>query len=134
MFDIEKGKTLVVVRCGPMGELDEEGNRRVFLELNGQPRAITVADRKAKTTVKTRERAKAGDPGSIGAPMPGTVVDVRVKQGQAVKKGEPLCVLSAMKMETVVASPADGTVSRIAIAKSDALKAGDLLLEITLAS
>ncbi len=133
MFDIERGKTLVVT-LRAVGDLDEEGNRRVFFDLNGQPRAITVADKKAKTTVKTRERAKLGDPGSIGAPMPGTVVDVRVKQGASVKKGEPLCVLSAMKMETVVASPIDGTVSRVAAAKSDVLKAGDLLVEMTLAS
>ena len=106
----------------------------MFFDLNGQPRAITVADKKAKTTVKTRERAKVGDAGSIGAPMPGTVVDVRVTQGATVKKGQPLCVLSAMKMETVVASPVDGTVARIAIVKSDALKAGDLLVELTLAA
>jgi pyruvate carboxylase len=132
MFDIERGKTLVVV-LRAVGELDDEGNRRVFFELNGQPRAVTVADKKAKTTVKTRERAKAGDPGSIGAPMPGTVVDVRVKPAAKVKKGEPLCVLSAMKMETVVASPVDGIVARIAVAKGDGLKAGDLLIEMTLA-
>ncbi|MFO0682794.1 MAG: pyruvate carboxylase [Sandaracinus sp.] len=133
MFDIERGKTLVVT-LRAIGELDEEGNRRVFFDLNGQPRAITVADKKAKTSVKQRERANVGDPGSIGAPMPGTVVDVRVKQGASVKKGEPLCVLSAMKMETVVASPIDGTVQRVAVAKSDVLKAGDLLVEMTLAS
>ena len=65
---------------------------------------------------------------------PGTVVDVRVKQGATVKKGEPLCVLSAMKMETVVASPVDGTVARVVVSKTDSLKAGDLLLEMTLAS
>ncbi len=131
MFDIERGKTLVVV-LRAVGELDEEGNRRVFFELNGQPRAVTIADKKATATVKTRERAKVGDPASIGAPMPGSVVDVRVKAGDTVKKGAPIAVLSAMKMETVVASPLDGTVARVAVAKKDVLKAGDLLVELTL--
>jgi pyruvate carboxylase len=131
MFDIERGKTLVVV-LRAVGELDEEGNRRVFFELNGQPRAVTIADKKATATVKTRERAKVGDPGSIGAPMPGSVVDVRVKAGDVVKKGAALAVLSAMKMETVVASPVDGTVARVVVAKKDVLKGGDLLVELTL--
>jgi pyruvate carboxylase len=133
MFEIEKGKTLVVV-LRTIGELDEEGNRRVFFELNGQPRAVTVADRTAKKTVKVRERAKAGEAGSIGAPMPGTVVDVRVKDGASVAKGDALAVLSAMKMETVVAAPLAGKITRIAVAKGDVLKAGDLLLELAPAS
>ena len=130
MFEIEKGKTLVVV-LRTIGELDEEGNRRVFFELNGQPRAVTVADRSAKKSAKVRERAKVGDAGSIGAPMPGTVVEIRVKDGATVKKGDALGVLSAMKMETVVAAPVAGKIARIAVAKGDVLKAGDLLLEVT---
>jgi len=129
MFDIERGKTLVVV-LRAVGELDEEGNRRVFFELNGQPRAISVPDRTAQKVVKQRERASTTDAGSIGAPMPGTVVDVRVKEGSALKKGDPIVVLSAMKMETVVASPVEGTVKRIVVAKDDVLKAGDLLVEV----
>jgi len=129
MFDIEKGKTLVIV-LRTIGEIDDDGNRRVFFELNGQPRAVTVADRSAVKTTKTKERA-SGEPGSIGAPMPGTVIEVKVKEGASIAKGEALCVLSAMKMETVVGAPLAGTVKRIAIAKDDVLKAGDLLLELT---
>ncbi|UJR79227.1 pyruvate carboxylase [Sandaracinus amylolyticus] len=128
-FDIERGKTLVVV-LRAVGELDDEGNRRVFFELNGQPRAISVVDRSAKTATKQRERASTSDPGSVGAPMPGSVVDVRVTAGAKIAKGDPLVVLSAMKMETVVASPVSGVVKRVAVAKDDALKAGDLLVEV----
>ena len=84
--------------------------------------------------MKVRERSKPGEPGSIGAPMPGTVIEVRVKAGASVKKGDALAVLSAMKMETVVAAPLAGRVARIAIQKSDVLKAGDLLLELAPAS
>ncbi|MDQ3033857.1 MAG: pyruvate carboxylase [Myxococcota bacterium] len=132
MFDIERGKTLVVV-LRAVGELDDEGNRRVFFELNGQPRAVSVADKTARKSVKQRERAVVADPGSIGAPMPGTVVDVRTSAGAKVVKGDPIVVLSAMKMETVVASPTSGTVTRIAVTKDDVLKAGDLLVEIAVA-
>ncbi len=132
MFDIEKGKTLVIV-LRTIGELDEDGNRRVFFELNGQPRAVTVADRSAVKTTKAKERA-SGEPGSVGAPMPGTVIEVKVKEGASIAKGDALCVLSAMKMETVVGAPLAGTVKRIAVAKDDVLKAGDLLVELTPAS
>ena len=45
----------------------------------------------------SREKASS-DPGSIGAPMSGVVVEVRVKEGQEIKKGDPVCVLSAMKV------------------------------------
>jgi pyruvate carboxylase len=79
--------------------------------------------------VAERERA-TGLPGSIGAPMPGSVVDVKVAAGATVAKGDPLVVLSAMKMETIVASPIAGTVARVAVKKGDTLAAGDLLVEL----
>ena len=128
-IDIEKGKTLIVVLTA-IGELDDQGCRSVFLELNGQPRQIRVRDRSAIDAPKARERADETNPGSIGAPMPGSVVDVRVDRGQLVSKGDPLVVLSAMKMETVVASPVVGRVARIAVVSGDVLRGGDLLLEL----
>lgn len=126
--DIERGKTLIIV-LKAVGELDETGHRSVFFELNGQPRQVRVRDASATDVAPERERATA-EPGSIGAPMPGSVVKVSVAEGEKVGQGDPLVVLSAMKMETVVASPLSGTLTRIAVATGDTLAAGDLLVEI----
>ncbi|CAL4086869.1 unnamed protein product, partial [Meganyctiphanes norvegica] len=68
--------------------------------------------------------------GEVGAPMPGTVIDVRVSQGDFVKKGDPLLVLSAMKMETIVSAPCDGVVTSLSVSKDLKLEGDDLLLKI----
>lgn len=68
--------------------------------------------------------------GSVGAPMPGTVIDIKVKEGEDVEKGQPLLVLSAMKMEMVVSAPLTGKVKLIAVTKDMKLEGDDLLVEI----
>jgi len=128
---IERGKTLIVVLTA-VGDLDEKGNRTVFFELNGQPRQVQVRDRAATAVVAENERATDA-PGSIGAPMPGSVVGVEVKAGDTVAEGDPLVVLSAMKMETVVHSPVAGTVKRVVVEPGLTLGAGDLLVELEVA-
>ncbi|KAH6926545.1 hypothetical protein HPB50_019752 [Hyalomma asiaticum] len=72
--------------------------------------------------------------GSVGAPMPGTVVDIKVKEGQEINKGDALVVLSAMKMEMVVQAPVAGKIKKIYITKDMKLQGDDLLLEIEEAS
>jgi pyruvate carboxylase len=126
--DIERGKTLIVLLTA-VGELDATGHRVVYFELNGQPRQVRVRDEAATDVVAENERATE-EPGSVGAPMPGTVVSIAVEKGAEVAEGDALVVLSAMKMETVVASPVSGVVSRIAADVADVLAAGDLLVEI----
>jgi pyruvate carboxylase len=127
-FDIERGKTLVV-KLNAVGEVDDKGRREVYFELNGQPRSIHVVDKSVTRKEVVRERATDA-PGQVGAPMPGAVVDVRVKVGDAVEAGAPLVVLSAMKMETIVAAPLAGKVARLVVAKGDAVSPKDLLVVI----
>lgn len=62
--------------------------------------------------------------------MPGTVIDVKVKIGDKVAKGQPLIVLSAMKMEMVVQSPVSGTVKKIIAEKDMKLEGDDLIMDI----
>ena len=62
--------------------------------------------------------------------MPGKVVNLRVKEGERVQKGDPVVVLSAMKMETNVSAPIDGTVQSIAVTQGMHVDASDLLITI----
>ncbi|CAJ0961888.1 unnamed protein product, partial [Mesorhabditis belari] len=102
----------------------------VFFDLNGQMRSIFVQDREASKEIVVRPRALAGVKGSIGAPMPGEVLELKVKEGDKVTPKQPLFVLSAMKMEMLIDAPIAGTVVRIHAKKGDKFEAGDLVIEI----
>lgn len=66
----------------------------------------------------------------VSAPLPGTIVDVRVSAGQTVTAGQVLCILEAMKMGNEIMAPVAGTVAHVAIQKGASVNAGDLLLVI----
>ncbi len=96
--ELEKGKVLILklLAIGPLS--DQTGQREVFYEMNGEVRQVSVDDKKASVENTSRPKADAGDSSQIGAPMSGVVVEVRVHQGTDVQKGDPVAVLSAMKM------------------------------------
>ncbi len=64
---------------------------------------------------------------AINAPMPGTILAVNVTAGQAVKKGDVLFILEAMKMENEIMAPADGTVAAVAVTKGATVESGAVL-------
>jgi pyruvate carboxylase len=130
-IEIAKGKTLLVLLKSVSNEIDEEGFREVTFELNGRTRRMRVHDKTASVDIVSRPRALAGIKGSIGAPMPGVVVGVKVKPGDHVSGGDPIAVLSAMKMETVVTTPVSGTVTEVVVGEGDNLKPGDLIITVT---
>ena len=66
----------------------------------------------------------------VKAPMPGTILDIKVQPGQMVKKGEILLILEAMKMENEILSSADGVVKQIVVAKNAIVSTGDALVVI----
>jgi 3-methylcrotonyl-CoA carboxylase alpha subunit len=71
-----------------------------------------------------------GAAGSLAAPMPGQVRAVFVTEGQAVRAGDPLLILEAMKMEHTMRAPSDGTVAALHYAIGDQVPAGAVLLEL----
>ena len=89
--------------------------------------AAPVAPAAAPAPKTAPAAASAND---VTAPMPGTILDIKVSVGQAVKKGDVLCVLEAMKMENDIPAPADGTVTAIKVSKGASVQAGEALVSV----
>lgn len=126
--EIDPGKTLEI-RLQTVGETHEDGDVRVFFELNGQPRTIRVPNRKAQATTTRRPKAETGNPAHLGAPMPGVVASVAAVAGKPVKAGDLLLTIEAMKMETGIHAERDGVVKAVHIRAGDGIDAKDLLIE-----
>ncbi len=125
--DLERGKSLIISQQGMTGP-DEEGQVRVFFELNGQSRVMRVP-KAGLISARSRPQAEEGNPKHVGAPMPGAIVTVAVQVGQKVAKGDPLVSLEAMKMETMLTAERGGIVRAIHCRHGDVVNAKDLLVE-----
>ncbi len=66
----------------------------------------------------------------VTAPMPGTILDVKVSVGQTVKKGDIVCVLEAMKMENDIPAPCDGVIASVSVSKGSSVNANDIIATI----
>ncbi|PLB34402.1 pyruvate carboxylase [Aspergillus candidus] len=129
--ELEKGKVLILklLAIGPLSE--QTGQREVFYEVNGEVRQVSVDDQKASVENVARPKADVGDSSQVGAPMSGVVVEIRVHEGHDVKKGDPIAVLSAMKMEMVISAPHSGKVSDLQVKEGDSVDGQDLVCKIT---
>jgi len=79
---------------------------------------------------KERRAWAPPEPDKMKARIPGTILQVYVKEGQAVKRGDPVLVLEAMKMANDLASPADGTIKAVHVKEGDTVPKGELLVEL----
>ena len=92
--------------------------------------AAPVAAPEAAPAAPAAPAAVTGAGETVNAPMPGTILKVNVTQGQAVKEGDILCVLEAMKMENDIIAPKSGTVTQVVTSKGASVSSGDPLVVI----
>ena len=127
-IELEPGK-IIVLQLQIIGQPDEEGQVRVFFELNGVPRVIRVPNRLKTAAAPTRKKADPADAKQLASPMPGMVATLAVKAGQKVRAGDLLLTIEAMKMETAIHADRAGTVASVAVSAGQQVDAKDLLLE-----
>lgn len=126
---LEKGKVLII-RLDEIGQADIEGNRVLYFNLNGQRREIVIHDASIISSITARKKAEPTNKEHVGATMAGSVLQVLVKKGDHVKRGDTLIVTEAMKMETTIEARFDAVIEHIYVTDGDAISSGDLLIEL----
>lgn len=129
-----------------VGEIQEDGTCVVTYDVNGENYKLSV---KAKSpglppfilreagpaakvdTSDKRDKSDPNNPGSVGAPLPGKVLEIKYKVGEQVNQGEPVVVLSSMKLQLTVTAPRSGKILSVRVEESDTVSVGDLLFEIS---
>ena len=128
-IEIDTGKRLIIT-LKAITEPDDKGVRTIFFDMNGQARRIYIQDENVKANASVKPKADKLNPNHIGAQMPGSVTEVKTKEGESVKSGQALLITEAMKMETTIQAPFEGVVRKITVQSGDAIETGDLLIEI----
>ena len=122
-------KTAVTEKDGGITEVTVNGkNYQVEMERKAAPAAPKAAPAAApKAAAATPAAAPAGGK-KVTSPLPGSIIKVLVKEGQAVKKGDTLLTLESMKMENPVQAECDGTVQQVAVTAGQTVMQDDLLV------
>ncbi|MDR5603574.1 pyruvate carboxylase [Staphylococcus coagulans] len=128
-IEIDKGKILII-QLKTITNPDENGVRTVFFDMNGQARRIQVKDENIQASHLAKPKADKADSSHIGAQMPGTIIEVKVAEGEQVAAGQSLIISEAMKMETTVQAPFKGTIKKVHVSANDSIESQDLLIEI----
>jgi len=128
VIEIARGVRLYV-GLEAIGGADAKGFRTVMATLNGQLRPINVRDKKIAVATPQAEKADTNNVGHVAAPFAG-VVTLQLVEGTPVEVGQPVATIEAMKMEATITASKAGVIKRLAIGKTQAVDAGDLILVI----
>ena len=108
----------------------DQESKTVELKINGRKYSVQLRDKFDLLLEKMgMNNSGVGKINVLKAPMPGLIIDLRVKVGQTVKPGDPLLVLEAMKMENIIKAQGEGTVKQLKIKKGDTVEKNQLLIE-----
>lgn len=130
--EVGEGKVLII-KLLEIGKLDNEGNRNVIFEVNGNRREVKIKDKTCtlKVDAVSIEMADPDNEYEVGSSIPGTVLKVLVKKGDAVKQNQSLVIVEAMKMETNITAACDGIVEEVLISEEQSVQTGELLIRLT---
>ena len=133
-FNVNNGTTAKIIEWTPSGIDIEVNNSRFFSKITRDSDSIVVhgpwGDALFKILPRFTLPGSEQQAGGLVAPMPGKVIDLKVKVGSKVKKGDTLVILEAMKMEHQVKASEDGKVTKVLIKKDDQLENGALLMVV----
>jgi biotin carboxyl carrier protein len=120
--------------------MEDNNMKNYTITVNGTPYNVTVEEGTGAPVAAAPVAAPAAAPapaaqGTAGsvkveAPMPGTILDVKVSVGDSVSSGSVLCILEAMKMENEIVAPQDGTVASVNVSKGDSVEAGQVIITL----
>ena len=125
---MEAVKTLNL-SCQATGETDDEGNIKVFFELNGQPRTVKVSNKHMVANIEKHQKADEANPNLVPAPMPRMIASIAVTQGKQVEAGDLLVTIEAMKMEIAICAVQSEIIACVVAGAGTQVDAKDLILE-----
>ncbi|MFV0400877.1 MAG: biotin/lipoyl-containing protein [Oscillospiraceae bacterium] len=126
--------TYIVEISGTRYEVEVEKGKAEILStaaVAAAPAPVVAAPAAAPAPVAAPAAAPTAVSGTpVNAPLPGTILDIKVQPGMAVKSGQLLLLIEAMKMENEILAPQDGTVGDIVVSKGSSVNTDDLLLTL----
>ncbi len=127
VVSISKGKNILIEYLNTNAP-SQDGTRLVIFRINGAIRSVVVKDKNVKSEVPVNK--KASGPGQIGSPLQGSLSKVIVKEGDIIKKKDPLFIIEAMKMESTITAPYDGKVVKVHLSNKTLVQQDDMVVEL----